>query len=653
VVLAVGSLVAVLIGVLASSGTAPSRGVSDGHHPTPSTAHHAGGPATAPVPAVEAGVLPWQLANPISREVVAPAASGKGLIVAGGIEASGTTAAGVFTLDASSGALSQTGSLTTATHDAASASAAGGTLVIGGGGSSVSSQVQEIGAGGTAQALGVLPQPRADASAVSIGGSVYVVGGYDGRAPVGAVLATTDGKSFRTVATLADPVRYPAVAVLAGKIVLFGGLDAAGQPVGTIQEVDPAAGKARTVGTMPAALSGAIATEMGGVVYVAGGQGTGASASGAIWAFDPSSGRMLPAGALPVPVAYAGSASTGGRTYVVGGETAPDTETSDVQMLEPNTRFGTAGSPGAGSPYFGDTLLIADRGNNRLLALDDTGRVIWTYPQSAAQAPAGGFYFPDDAFFARHGTVIISNQEDNHTIVMIAYPSGRVIWSYGHPRSSGYAAGYLNTPDDAYLLPDGQVTVADNGNCRILVISMAKKVTGQIGSGTCAHGPGELGSPNGDTPLANGNLLVSEIFGSYVDEFTPGGHLVWSAKLDVGYPSDPQQLGPDLYLIADYSHPGAIVEFNRAGQTLYRYAPTSGPGELYQPSLVEMLPSGVFMANDDYNDRVVAVDPATGAIVWQYGVTGQAGTGPGMLNTPDGFDILAPGGVTPTHPATG
>ena len=37
--------------------------------------------------------------------------------------------------------------------------------------------------------------------------------------------------------------------------------------------------------------------------------------------------------------------------------------------------FGTAGTPGAGSPVYGYKLLIADRGNNRLLLIDDKGQV--------------------------------------------------------------------------------------------------------------------------------------------------------------------------------------------------------------------------------------------------------------------------------------
>jgi len=73
---------------------------------------------------------------------------------------------------------------------------------------------------------------------------------------------------------------------------------------------------------------------------------------------------------------------------------------------------------------------------------------------------------------------------------------------------------------------------------------------------------------------------------------------------------------------------------------------------LDHPSLVELLPSGVFMANDDYNNRIAAIDPGTGALVWQYGSTGRAGTAAGLLTTPDGFDIRGPTGTTPTHPAT-
>ncbi len=646
-----------------SAAAGRAAGSAAGNHGAPGRG--AGTPAVAGavtgsgIPAVEAGLVDWQLQAPISREAVLPDGNGS-MVVAGG-ETSGGSQVGVFRLDLATGGLTLLSSLPSATHDAASAQVGGSDLVLGGGSSAPADYAQEVSAAGAASSLGTLPGARADASAVAIAGTAYVVGGYSGTALDPSVLATTDGAHFRAVANLAVPVRYPALAVSGGNIYVFGGSTLSGTPVSTVQVVDPATGAARVLGALPQALAGASAASLGGHIYVAGGQtvssaGAAGGASGTVYAYDVATGRFLVAGSLQVPVAYAGASVNAGRLWMIGGEVSGGAQTAYSQVVSPNKGFGYAGDPGAGSPYFGDKLLIADRGNNRLLVLDDTGKRIWEYPNKSAPPPPGGFYFPDDAFFIHHGTAIISNQEENETLVEIGYPSGKVLWQYGHPRQPGYAPGYLNNPDDAYLLKNGEVVVADPKNCRILFIDPATKtIIKQIGTSTvCYHNPPNyLGSPNGDTPLANGNILVSEINGAWIDEYTPQGKMLWSVHLPINYPSDPQPLGHGEYMVADYQNPGSFLFFNRAGQILYRYKPLSGPGELNQPSLGEMLPSGVVMLNDDYNDRIVAIDPKTNAVVWQYGRTGVAGTAPGLLNTPDGFDILGPGGTFPTHPVTG
>jgi hypothetical protein len=499
---------------------------------------------------------------------------------------------------------------------------------------------------------------------VTIGPTMYVLGGSSGTSLESAVLSTSDGTHFKTVATLPVPVSHPAAAALSGTIYLFGGEGVGGSLVDDIQSVDTTSGQAKVVGHMATPMAGGFAAVLGGNIYLAGGvMNTAAGApqatavtqtSGQVWAFDPFIDGMLPAGTLPTPVAFGAVGVIGDRAWLIGGEVngAP---VSSVEMIEPNFKFGTAGATGAGSPFYGAKLLVADRGNDRLVLLDNQDRVVWTYPSAYAAAPPGGFYFPDDAFFAKAGTELISNQENNETIVIISFPSGQLLWQYGHPRQVGTLPGYLHTPDDAYLLKSGQVTIADAYNCRVLFINPDKTIAAQVGTtGVCRHQPpSDVGSPNGDTPLADGNVLISEINGSWVSEYTPSGHLVWTVQLPVNYPSDAQQLGPDLYLVSDYSKPGAILEFNREGQVLYKYSPKSGPGELDHPSLTELLPSGVFMTNDDYRDRMVAVDPATQALVWQYGVDDIPGTAPGWLNTPDGFDLLMPDGSTPTHPSTG
>jgi outer membrane protein assembly factor BamB len=464
------------------------------------------------------------------------------------------------------------------------------------------------------------------------------------------VLATTNGTSFRTVARLAQPVRYPAVAALDGKLYVFGG-EWNNVASKAIQVIDTATGAEQT-STLPEARTQASAFTLGGAIYLTGGL-VGSAPSADILRFDPRTQRFTAMGSLPNPVADAASAVADGVAYLVGGES--NAPMSGIVVLQPTTTGPTSHLALSRVRPFAGRLLIADRGNNQLIVVKPAKQLLWNYPSTSRPAPPGGFYFPDDGFFVDHGRAILSNEEENHTIVRIAYPSGALLWSYGHPRSPGADPGFLNQPDDAFLLRDGTTTVADAKNCRVLFMTAREAPLSQIGTtGHCEHVPNRsLGYPNGDTPLADGNFLVSEINGSWISEYTRSGTLVWTAQLPIAYPSDPQQLGPDLYLVADYTRPGGVVEFTREGRIVWTYRPTSGNGMLDHPSLAEQLPNGLIGVNDDYRHRIVLIDPATNTIAWQYGVTDRPGTGANLLNTPDGFDLLLPDATTPGHTTTG
>ena len=54
------------------------------------------------------------------------------------------------------------------------------------------------------------------------------------------------------------------------------------------------------------------------------------------------------------------------------------------------------------------------------------------------------------------------------------------------------------------------------------------------------------------------------------------------------------------------------------------------------------MPNGDILANDDYNHRVIVIDPRHNRIVWQYGHTHIPGRGPGYLSKPDGVDLAPP-----------
>jgi hypothetical protein len=267
--------------------------------------------------AVESGLLPWGLRAPLSREVVLPQSGTRGLVVLGGLESGDASTAAVALLDTRNGVFSPHGTLVHATHDAAGAVLGARRLVIGGGTTAPAGSIQ-IQIGTRVAPGGALAAPRADAGAVTIGRSVYLVGGYDGSAMDPEVVATTDGRAYRNVAALPVPVRYPALAVLGSRIYVFGGLLANGHPSASVQLVDPQARTARVVGRLPRPIDGAAAGVLNGTIYVAGGR-TAAGPTGAIYAFEPRGTRFLRAGSLRVPVANAGAAVTGPRLWIVGG----------------------------------------------------------------------------------------------------------------------------------------------------------------------------------------------------------------------------------------------------------------------------------------------------------------------------------------------
>lgn len=282
-------------------------------------------------------------------------------------------------------------------------------------------------------------------------------------------------------------------------------------------------------------------------------------------------------------------------------------------------------------------LMIADRGNNRILVVDPAGHVVWRYPQPGDHK----LFFDDDTFVEPGGQYVIANEEDNHAIVQIGLRDASLSVLFGHPGEPGSDSTHVNTPDDAYMLPDGTFTVADASNCRILFIA-GGRIVRRYGQATLCHHdpPHSFTSVNGDTPVPGGGVMVSEIEGNWIDEIGPEGSLRWSIQAPVSYPSDPQPLPGGRILLADYTSPGHILIMDRHGTILWRYGPSSGYGRLDHPSLAMALPNGDVAVNDDYRHRILIVDPRTSRIVWKYGHTDIGSAAPGHLDTPDGMDFI-------------
>lgn len=348
------------------------------------------------------------------------------------------------------------------------------------------------------------------------------------------------------------------------------------------------------------------------------------------------------------PSAQAGARKRDGTPVTVTAEMRGAGVVSSGVALPPippvtGSRKNPVPSWGRPLPY---PIVIADRRNNRLIEIAPDKRIVWELPSPNLVLYRGN----EDVNFSEDGKRLAVSEEDNYDVHIVDYESRTITWTYGVPDHRGAAAPYLNYPDDAHLLADGRFLTADIRNCRVLIIDPAtnriESEWGKAGNNekNCRHAPPDfLGYPNGATPLENGDILVTEIRGSWITRITRAGKVVWTVQAPgIRYPSDafPTVDGKHV-IVADFWKPGRVVIFDPATRkVIWQYDAKSGDKALDHPSLARELPeTGDILVADDLRHRVIVIDRQTKEIIWQYGVTDKPGHAPGYLFYPDGFDI--------------
>jgi N-acetylneuraminic acid mutarotase len=258
----------------------------------------------------------------------------------GGLATGDTSTSRIVAVDPADGDSRISGSLVVAVHDSAGAVIGGRDFVFAGGSTSTMSVVQAWSTTGSATEVARLPEARSDLSAVTLDGTVYVVGGFNGSAMTPDVLATRDGVSFRPVAELEVPVRYAAVAGVGDSLWVIGGVTSTSEGGTTetdvVQHVNLVSGRVTLTGRLPQPMGHATALVLNGQIFVLGGR-SGTVPSAAIWRLDSASGALALAGQLPTPVSDAGSVVVGGVGYLVGGELdGPSQPLDTVVVVRPS-----------------------------------------------------------------------------------------------------------------------------------------------------------------------------------------------------------------------------------------------------------------------------------------------------------------------------
>jgi PQQ-like domain len=319
-------------------------------------------------------------------------------------------------------------------------------------------------------------------------------------------------------------------------------------------------------------------------------------------------------------------------------------------------------------------ILIADQFNNRAIEIERDGRVVWQFGLGPTDLSPNSIIGVNDA--QRVGTLTllsgtgappgtepacpdaVNGCADNR--VILVDEDGRIVWQYGQFGVSGSGPDELISPVQATYLPNRHVLITDQGNQRIIDVSIAShRIVWQYGTtGVNGNGPDELNSPNSAELLENGHILISDENNNRAIEVDRHKHIIatFSAGGTVSGVAFSSRLENGDTLITD-SNNSRIVEVDPSDQVVWQYVtntdPTSNPSPL--PTRAVRLRSGDTLISDQFNHRVISVDHA-GKIVASYGALNVSGysttdVSTGGLNAP--YDAKVIGDYTGLTPPFG
>jgi hypothetical protein len=178
----------------------------------------------------------------------------------------------------------------------------------------------------------------------------------------------------------------------------------------------------------------------------------------------------------------------------------------------------------------------------------------------------------------------------------------------------------------------GHIVIADQFNNRVIEVDRAThKVLWTFGDGSDVAGRHSVVGPND-----------AERFGSFT--LISGTGIPPSSPALPGCSDAVNGCADNRVFIVDMK--GQIIwQYGEAGVT------GAGPNQLSAPVQAAFITSFPghrgfhVIITDQGNQRVILVDLIHGNIVWQYGMTGVAGSGPGELNNPNSAELLDNGHI--------
>jgi outer membrane protein assembly factor BamB len=290
-------------------------------------------------------------------------------------------------------------------------------------------------------------------------------------------------------------------------------------------------------------------------------------------------------------------------------------------------------------------ILIADQFNNRVIEVDpQSGTIVWQFGNGSSVPGPHSIVGVNDAervlgnmtLMAGTGTppgvaTTCTNPNgcpDNR--VFIVDSNGTIVWHYGQAGVTGSTPGLLNTPVFAAMLPNFDILITDQGNQRVIEVTLQHQIVWQYGTtGVSGIGINQLNNPNSAELLDNGNILIADENNNRAIEVTRNFQIVWECCDQLSGVAFASRLPNGDTLITD-SNNNRIVEVNANKRLVWEYKRPEG---LNLPTRAVRLKNGNTLISDQFNQQVIEVNPVK-KIVFTYGQFGVPGNTPGLLYAP-------------------
>ncbi len=296
-------------------------------------ARHRSTPSGSRPAAVRLTYRPLYSLSAALRDPAYTALDGGRFAMLGGLDAADVSSAGIEIADAHR--VLHTATLPEPQHDAQGAFLSGKVYVFGGGYTTELNHILSYDPASDAVAqVGALLAPQSDVAVARSGDDAYVVGGFDGTNYLNTIVAFHPGGAPTVVGHLPIGVRYAAVAVADGGLLIIGGSVPTGAS-DAVYRFDLSTHQVRRLATLRHPVTHGEAATLGSSVYLIGGRSDlldGQTAS--VLAINPLTGRIRAAGALPQPTSDAAAVPVGDAIVIAGGQ-SPTTTLNGVGELVP------------------------------------------------------------------------------------------------------------------------------------------------------------------------------------------------------------------------------------------------------------------------------------------------------------------------------